>query len=386
VKNGAEYVSKIDVNQVPVLAANQAEGFMNRIDAITEDSSSGNSYSKCMYDYILRPIIAAITHGIIWIVRKAIEGMIAAFEAFLELPAVKAFYSSVIKAAQPMIDAVLKINEMRKKFDRDASVAVGKVCGDAIKGLTYIGDNTPSTMWCTNDQGVLDLSVAIKELIPFLLQHIYDKMENMFWAPLGAKIATLIDGALGSLLNLIVGIAGLIPEVGGILFDIIVVPAHQALSVLVPNGANAAINLIRNKIETFITGKALELADFLASKVKAGQDMLVDKVSSAMAYVDNKIPKPSDQVQTVLMDWIIPIAGELVMLAFPKLTTEVLDCSTTLTRIHKKYVAVSCPSAVKSSATLLLDVDHLTNSSSAASLASAGSAMHMAITDAAKSL
>jgi len=335
--NFGEYIEnkmpKVDKAQLPDLAANEVESYMQRVDAIAEDKSL-HSYSKCMLNYILRPLMAAVTKAVMYLIRKGVENIIKAYEAFMNLPVVKSLYEKAIKAAEPIIEAALFVDAKRKEFDAKSTAIVAKVCTKTTKILTDIGEGTPDGTWCINENGVIDMPTVIENLVPHFMQPVWKKMGDIIWTPLTAKIGTLVNSALGALTELIVGVAGLIPEVGGVIMDCITIPLVQTLSIVIPNQISSLVDKLRQGIEDWVTNKMIEVGKMIWAEIEKG-------INTYVTPLANKVQTAYNEAKAV-MDVAVPILSKVMAFVLPNLKAEIDSCQASLTSIKNLYIKTSC--------------------------------------------
>ena len=114
------------------------------------------------------------------------------------------------------------------------------------------------------------------------------------WQPLLAQTITLVGNALSSVVQAIVGLLGLIPEVGGPLAAAIGVPlnavANQLMSVLTSSALNSAALTLKNFILAQIPGWSADLAKPLAQIVEKIEAAVENAAEEANATLMSLVP------------------------------------------------------------------------------------------------
>lgn len=173
------------------------------------------------------------------------------------------------------------------------------------------------------------LTWAVNEIQKFLDQYVYQ--------PLAQSLNNMITWANGGLMQIIVGLCGLIPEVGGLIASAITTPLttfiDQGSIQLVTGAVNGMKGLVQGFLDENMPHWVSTISDWIVGLVEAGTSwvkaQIPPSVISFTKDVATKAKKAHKQMMPVL-NAVQPFFMELVQLTLPKITGKVKECASGL--------------------------------------------------------
>ena len=221
-----------------------------------------------------------------------------------------------------------------------ATLTVSKICSrveeDIVKKVLN-NENMKAALQasCTLYNAVTSpkemVQVAIKETLPNMIKSSLGEFEREVTPKVIETVTELLTTTMTVVSEWIVGLCGLIPEVGGVLSDLVVVPLEYMGDVVIPKFVDFLFNKVMKNLSAKLLDSALGHADVLADKMIETMEtmagIVVDKVKSSKvgkvaADIHDKVQGPFAILNKIFNKMIIDNSDGLV----PIVINSLADC------------------------------------------------------------
>lgn len=217
--------------------------------------------------------------------------------------------------------------------------AVNKMCEQVMVTAASAGKEL---MAARSDPGAKGAVCAIKKTIeegkvgPVLraaghpmIEETLDWLHMKFLSPIEEELASKLMQVWSTVLDFVVGLGGLIPEVGGIIADAIVVPINllstTLINPLVANLQGGVWKSARAQILKITTPVLDAVIDVIEKTADAAKDAAADGKTAVTALVaDSK--KFVTENQGIIANLFVPVFEKLTAVAFPGVPAMVKKC------------------------------------------------------------
>jgi hypothetical protein len=270
---------------------------------------------------------------------EAVRGMLKLWDSIE--PAIQ----GVIKWMGDVVKWSIKtfITPLFASLDKIVADAINLVCVETTKTIYTWTQGIKRADMCKLKFSSLvsDSRVTVKAVLSAVLMWATKEIQKLLdvyvYQPMIQSFNNLITWANGGLMQIIVGLCGLIPEVGGLICGAITGPLTTFIDQAAIQLSSGAVKLMKDGVQGLLDssmpGVIDTITEWIVGMVDAGTSWVKAQIPpSAIAWAKSgtaELKKASDQMKPVT-DAIKPIFMELVQLTLPKITDKVKQCASGL--------------------------------------------------------
>jgi len=303
------------------------------------ESAATEPHMVCLFDHVVVPVVPMITDAITPLITTMVEQSVAAWNAFVTSPIITTLVNSVTSLAREVVEAYLFADKELKEFSSNMATTINSACQTVTGSMLEVSRhiNLATSDWCSGLTNKLTLEDAALALVPTVLSYLFDLLQKHVWAPLTSRMLSVAD-TLGSALNqLIVGLGGLIPEIGGVSFSAVTVPLGAALGAIFPDMATTFMTNIQEGTEGLITQGATMLVKETITLVESGVDLITNPIQPA---IDDAMDAGASVAAT-----FAPVFSSLISFLLPEVSLSITACTTNLETTFDLIKQTTCAAA-----------------------------------------
>ena len=315
---------------LPGLVGNAVEEFMERVSLVTASNNPEPKaqYAQCALRHVMVPVMATSADLMVPLIQSAVTQIAETYNAFMTGDKISEFFGFFIEVGKSMLKGALLKSSALREFAEGVAEVVGQVCNAITAGTLESAEalDEDKTIACKSGADKLTLGDLAQAFVPWVLRYLFKEMMVHFWTPLTSKVATMIDTVTGMIMQLVDGVAGLIPEVGGVIFDCVTVPIHTVLSQITPESGATAVKLAREFVESEITKLSKVIVKEIVDKFEEGVDLITDPFKNVI--------QEANQLLATVLDVTTPILSEVMGVVLPEIQEAMHLCEGTLNQIE----------------------------------------------------
>jgi hypothetical protein len=199
------------------------------------------------------------------------------------------------------------------------------------------------------DKFITDPKVTMKAVISAVLtwtsREITKLLDQWVYQPMLQALVNVVTWANGGIMQVLDGLCGLIPFVGGVICAAITTPLSWLTNEAVAQLTSGTVKGLMGAVQGWLDGEIPKWSDSIAS-------MLVNLVDQGVSYVDAQIPQEAKEVANVatgiahvvtpIMQAVQPFFMDLAKLAFPKMSDRVDQCKASLDLLENLVKCTLC--------------------------------------------
>jgi len=280
----------------------------------------------------MAPVFAIVKDPVVWGAKEMIGLGLEGFETIMH----DSFVGSKIKELDGILDT--RINAFCSQATKSI-VAFSKGVKPIPAGFC-ISDESPVI---ANIKG--GLAAMLSGGLKWIIENLFDLLDDHVWQPLLIKLVSLTNSLQSTIEKLLIGLCGLLPEVGGIACASITAPigvlVTQVTSQLTSTTVRGLIKKVQNWFLSNIPKWSSEFAgwltDLIADAIKGGKTLAADAANKAMSskfrtQVEAEAAK-ADFALTALYTLAILVVDVLMKLILPKVTSAFVGCNEDVSHI-----------------------------------------------------
>jgi hypothetical protein len=325
--------------EVAKMLAKMAVSEGERQIADLQKSDSLEAEFKCMLKHILVPALPSLEAYLAQMLTKAIQEMTDLSDQFFGGDKLEKF---VHKTLSSLFGGAVKLasagKELKKIRDTVTGVANG-FCEKTMATAATVGKNLKNARDSPSVRGPV---CALKKTItegkvgdvlrlagPPMVDEALDWLHMKFLAPIEQDLANKLMSVWGTVLDFVVGLAGLIPEVGGIISDAIVVPLTYLSNTLVNPLVNMLQGEVWKKAKDAIMKVATKMLDSIVPHIEKlaedGANALAGGTKAAKGAI-GKVDQFVTENQGIITNLFVPVFQQICAAVFPKVPAIVTKC------------------------------------------------------------
>ena len=337
-------------------AAKAAIAFLKKFLRATAKSEFMPTIISCSIDKGLIQFITilepAMKEGAMLAAKVGLELM----EAVQQSGVIEKLLNKLIKAT-PIGKDLVKIKDVLEGL---VIGSVAHTCTKTLDEMTAIqtgvwpksSAGVPKTPegWCAEEEIALDDSLLMKTLlqdaVPEFIKWLYGVIDGYVLMPIEVQILSVVTGIINDITQTLDGLCGIIPEVGGLICDIIVDTFTALLDALGPQLIHdlfaavkkAALELTLKMVPMITDPIISTMVDILQAEGNSLNSTLTTAASSGA------VGQMGGGELKVLIDLVVPMVKQAAEeMLFPALKPERIKCRIRLRKLRAIMAPTSCP-------------------------------------------